>query len=73
MATTKPVLPLKVGETPYLSDGGEPGAAFDRTMYQDKDTGKFFLQVSEGDWIEVPLDEKGLPLYAPVFPERKSK
>jgi hypothetical protein len=45
--------------------------AMDKTLFHDKDTGKWYQQVSEGDWIEVPLDEAGLPMYAPVLPEKK--
>jgi len=67
----RPILPgLETGAADLPQDN-QLEQARQKTLFHDVDSGKWYQQVSEGDWIEVPLDDAGLPMYEPVLPERK--
>lgn len=67
MATEKlgmPILPSSEMSPPEVMEDARRKAVLDRA------TGKWYYQVSDGDWIEIPLDESGMPYYDMVLPEK---
>lgn len=71
MASQKPVLPGKKDlsrSSYFLDDIDSKEDAYNKTMFQDRDTGKYYIAVSDGDFIEVPTDEAGVPMYDPLPP-----
>lgn len=57
---TMPVLPLPASQEEL---GPRPLTAAEWANAQD--SGKYYWAVQEGDWVEIPLDESGLPIYIP--------
>lgn len=60
-----PVLPT-VGEANEIDKSTE--------MQRLRESGNYLWAVgADGDWIEIPLDESGLPMYERVIPKEAPK
>jgi hypothetical protein len=68
---TRPVLPALADGANELPVNDQLEQARYNTLFHDKESGKWYQQIQEGEWVEVPLDDAGLPMYEPVLPAKK--
>lgn len=60
---------VKQSDLPVLPTAAETDAIDRSTEWARlRDSGKYLIAVGEdGDWVEIPLDETGLPLYETIM------
>lgn len=68
---SRPVLPRPDAVVTDLGDTLEQ--AYMDAIY-DPNTGKWMYKLSDGDWVEVPLDDMGIPQYdkLPPLPQKSA-